>query len=55
LDLKRQEGAGEWRRLHNEERYNIIWVIKSKWIGWARHVARMGVMINAYKIFVGKI
>jgi len=34
--LKMVEVTGEWRRLHNEERYNlyslpdIIWVIKSK-------------------------
>jgi hypothetical protein len=37
----------EWRKLHNEELYdlycspNIVWVIKSRKIGWAGHVAQM--------------
>jgi hypothetical protein len=45
---KRDEVTGEWRRLHNEELYalystpNIIWVIKSRRLRWAEHVARMG-------------
>jgi hypothetical protein len=43
---KRDEVTGEWRRLHNEELYalfspNIIWVIKSRRMRWAGHVARM--------------
>jgi hypothetical protein len=55
---KREEGAGEWRRLHNEELHNlyisqsIIRVIKSRRMRGAGHVARMGQMRNAYKIFV---
>ena len=38
----------EWRRLHNEELYdlyclpNIIRTIKSRRLRWAGHVARMG-------------
>jgi hypothetical protein len=42
------EVTGEWRRLHNKELYavyssqNIIWVIKSRRLRWAWHVARMG-------------
>jgi hypothetical protein len=46
---KRDEVTGEWRKLHNEEvnnlypSPNIILVIKSKKLGWARNVARMGV------------
>jgi len=38
----------EWKRLYSEELYDlyllpdIIWVIKSRAIRWAGHVARMG-------------
>jgi hypothetical protein len=45
---KRDEATGEWRRLHNEElndQYSspiIIWVIKSRRMRWAGHVACMG-------------
>jgi hypothetical protein len=44
---KRDEVAGAWRRLHNEELHNfyaspnIIRVIKSRRMRWAEHVARM--------------
>ena len=46
--LRRDEVTGDWRRLHNEEinvlysSPNIVWVIKSRRMTWARHVARMG-------------
>ena len=46
--LKRDGVAREWKKLHNEElNYlycspNIVRVIKSRRIRWARHVARMG-------------
>jgi hypothetical protein len=42
------EGTGGWRKLHNEELHNlysspsIIIRTKSRRIGWAGHVARMG-------------
>jgi hypothetical protein len=42
---KREEVAGDWRRLHNEELHNlyassnIITVIKSRRMRWAGHVA----------------
>ena len=44
---KRDGVTGEWRKLHNEElndlRFspNIVRVIKSRRLRWARHVARM--------------
>jgi hypothetical protein len=46
--LKRNEEAGDWRRLRNKKlcaEYsspNIIGVIKSRRLRWAGHVARMG-------------
>jgi hypothetical protein len=45
---KRDEVTEGWRKLHNEEinnlysSPNIIWVMKSRRIRWAGHVARMG-------------
>jgi len=45
---RRDEVTGEWRRLHNEELNdlysspNIVWVITSRRMRWAGHVARMG-------------
>jgi hypothetical protein len=57
---KREEVAGGWRTLHNEELHNlyasphIISVIKSRRMRWAGHVARMGGIINAYRILAGK-
>jgi hypothetical protein len=57
---KRKEGAGGWRRLHNEELHNlyassdIIRVIKSRRMGWVGDVGRMGGVRNAYNILVAK-
>jgi len=45
---KRDEITYEWRKLHNEELIdlytspNIVWVIKSRRMRWAGHVARIG-------------
>jgi hypothetical protein len=45
---KRDEVTGERRKLHNEELNdlyslpNIVWVVKSRQMRWAGHVARMG-------------
>jgi hypothetical protein len=50
FDPKREEVAGGWRRLHNEELRNlytlpdIIQVIKSSWMRLTGHVARTGEM-----------
>jgi hypothetical protein len=57
---KRDEVTGEWRRLHNEELNdlysspNIIRVMKSRRMGWAGHVTRMGEGRGAYRILVGE-
>jgi hypothetical protein len=57
---KRDEVTGEWRRLHSKELYtlysspNFIWVIKSRRLRWAGHVARMEVRRGAYRALVGK-
>jgi hypothetical protein len=57
---KRKEGAGGWRRLHNEELHKfyassyITSVIKSRRMRWVGHVECMGVMRNAYSVLVGK-
>ena len=50
---------GEWRRLHNEELNdfysspNILWVIKSRRMRWAGHVARMGGERGVYRSWLG--
>jgi hypothetical protein len=57
---KREEVAGGWRRLHNEELHNlycspnIIKAIKSRRMILVGHVVCMGNMSNAYKFFAGK-
>jgi len=53
---KREAVVGDWRRLHNEEVYDlyaspsVVRVIISRWMSWPEHVALMG-EDNAYKIF----
>jgi hypothetical protein len=57
---KRDEVAGEWRKLHSGELHNlysspdIIRQIKSRRMRWAEHVARMGEGRNVYRILMGK-
>jgi hypothetical protein len=56
----RDEVTGEWRKLHNEELNDlyslpsIVRVVKSRRIGWAGHVARMGEGRGVHKVLVGK-
>jgi len=60
MEPGRNEVTGEWRRLNNEELNdlyaspNIVWVIKSKRMRWAGHVARTGGERGVYRVLVGK-
>ena len=44
---KGDEVTGEWRKLHNQDLHDlyssptVVWVIKSRRMRWAGHVARM--------------
>jgi hypothetical protein len=56
---KRNEVTGEWRRLHNEEPYNLnsstnILVFKSRRMRWAGHVTHTGERRGAYRGLVRK-
>jgi len=57
---KRDEVIGEWRKLHNKELNdlysspNIIRAIKSRRMGWAGQVARMGDRSGVHRVLVGK-
>jgi hypothetical protein len=57
---RKEEVAGGWRRLHNEELHNlyasqnIIRVIKPRRMRWAGHVAHMVETRNADNILIGK-
>ena len=57
---KRDEVTGVWRKLHNEELNdlysvpNIVWVVKSRQMRWAGHVARMAEDRGVYRVLVGK-
>jgi hypothetical protein len=58
--LNRVEVTGEWRKLHYGELNdlcwspNIVWVIKSRRMSWAWHVARVGEKKGVYSVLVGK-
>jgi hypothetical protein len=60
FEPRRDEVTGEWRRLHNEELNDlycspsIVWVIKSRRMRWAGHVARLGEERGVYRVLVGK-
>jgi len=57
---KRDEVRGEWKKLHNEElNYlycspNVFGVTKSRRMGWAGHVTRMGEKRAVYRVLVGR-
>jgi hypothetical protein len=57
---KRDKVTGGWRKLHNEELRDlcsspsVIRMIKSKRIGWAGYVARMGEKRNVYRLLAGR-
>jgi hypothetical protein len=57
---KKDEVTREWRKLHDEELNDlyssphIVWVIKSRGMRWAGHVARMGETRSVYRVLVGK-
>ena len=57
---RRDEVTREWRRLHKEKLNdlysspNIVRVIKSRRMRWARHVACMGKEKGVYRVLVGK-
>jgi hypothetical protein len=54
----RDEVTGDWRRLHNEQFYdlysspNIIWMIKLRKIRWAGHLACMEERRGVYMVLV---
>jgi hypothetical protein len=56
----KSEEDGSWRKLHNDELHslysspNIVTVIKSRRMRWARHVARMGEGRGVYRVLVGR-
>jgi len=58
---RKDEVTGEWRKLHNKELNdlysspNIVWVIKSRRMRWAGHVASMGEERGVYRVLVGKL
>jgi hypothetical protein len=57
---KGDEVTREWRKLHNEELNdlyslpNIVWVVKSRQMRWAGHVACMGEERGVHRVLVGK-
>jgi hypothetical protein len=55
--LKTDEIIGSWRKLHNEELYNlysspnIIRTVKSRRMRGVYHLVRMGEKRNAYRVW----
>ena len=61
FEPRRDEVTGEWRRLLNEELNdlysspNFVWVIQSRRMRCAGHVAHMGEEKGVYRVLVGKL
>ena len=61
---KRDKVTGDWRKLHKEELNdlyslpNIVWVVKSRRMRWAGHVAHINYNYNydrsVHKVLMGK-
>jgi hypothetical protein len=55
-----REEDGSLRKLHNDESHslysspNVVRVIKSRWMKWAGHVARIGEERGVYRFLVGR-
>jgi hypothetical protein len=56
----KREEDGSWRKLHNDKIHslysspNIVWVIKSRRMRWAGHLARMGEGRDVYRVLFGR-
>jgi hypothetical protein len=60
FEPSRAQVTAGWRQFYNKQPLNLyfspnIWAIELKRMGWAEHISRMGGMINALKMFVGKL
>jgi hypothetical protein len=60
LGPKRDNVTGDGRKLHKEFLHdlyfsqNVIWMIKSRRMRWAGHVAHMGDKRVAYRVLMGR-
>jgi hypothetical protein len=55
-----REEDGSWTKFYNDElhslysSHNIVRVIKSRRMWWARHVVRIGEGIDIYRVLIGR-
>jgi len=57
FEPRKDDGTGEWRKLHNEELHDlysptIIRAIKSRKMRWVGHVARVTERRGEYRVLV---
>jgi len=58
---EKEEVAGDWRRLHNEELHNsyaspnVVRMVKSRRMRWARHAVCVREMRNIYSFMLCKL